>query len=54
MPADRVTFYNRMDIGIFLLYLEVCMDHEHISFTRTLYPDTGDEEKTLAAVYQTR
>lgn len=54
MPADRVTDYNRIDIGIFLLYLEACMDHEKISFTRTLYPDTGDEEKTLVAVYQTR
>lgn len=54
MPADRVTDYNRIDIGIFLLYLEVCMDHAGIPFARTLYPDTGDAEKTLAAVYQTQ
>ena len=54
MPADRVAYYNRIDIGIFLLYLEACMDHDHISFMRTLYSDTGDEEKTLVAVYQTQ
>lgn len=54
MPADRVAYYNRIDIGIFLLYLEVCMDHDNISFLRTLYSDTGDEEKTLMAVYQTQ
>lgn len=54
MPADRVAYYNRIDIGIFLLYLEACMDHDNISFMRTLYSDTGDEEKTLVAVYQTQ
>ena len=54
MPADRVAYYNRIDFGIFLLFLEACMDHDHISFMRTLYSDTGDEEKTLVAVYQTQ
>ena len=54
MPADREAYYNRVDIGIFLLYLEACMDHDNISFMRTLYPDTGDEEKTLVAIYQTQ
>ena len=52
MPAAMVTHYNRIDIGIFLLFLEVCLEHEGIGFERTLLPDTGDEEKTLIAVYQ--
>lgn len=51
MPADRVSFYNRIDIGIFLLFLEVCMEHEEIQYERTLYADSGDEEKTLMASY---
>lgn len=51
MPADRVTYYNRIDIGIFLLFLEVCMAHQEIGFERILHSDSGDEEKTLVAVY---
>lgn len=30
MPVGRVTYSNRIDIGIFLLFLEVCLAHEHI------------------------
>lgn len=52
MPADRVIYYNRIDIGIFLLFLEVCMAHEGIRFERILHSDLGDEEKTLVAIYQ--
>ena len=52
MPVAMVTHYNRIDIGIFLLFLELCLEHEGVGFERTLLPDTGDEEKTLIAVYQ--
>ena len=54
MPAAMVTHYNRIDIGIFLLFLELCLNHEGIGFERELLPDTGDEEKTLIAMYQFR
>ena len=51
MPADRVTYYNRIDIGIFLLILELCMTHEKIGFDRILREDGDDGEKTLVAEY---
>lgn len=51
MPSSKVSWYNRIDIGIFLLFLEVCMEHECLAFERTLYADTREEEKTLVAVY---
>ena len=51
MPADKVSWYNRIDIGIFLLLLEVCMEHEGLAFARTLLADSWEEEKTLVAVY---
>ena len=47
MPSSKVSWYNRIDIGIFLLFLEVCMEHECLAFERTLYADTREEEKTL-------
>ena len=51
MPADKVSFYNRIDIGIFLLILEVCLKHEGIVFERTLFEDKQEEEKNLVAIY---
>ena len=51
MPADQVSFYNRIDIGIFLLILEVSLKHEGIVYERTLFEDKKEEEKNLVAIY---
>ena len=51
MPADKVSFYNRIDIGIFLLILEVSLKHEGIVFERTLFEDKKEEETNLVAIY---
>ena len=52
MPADKVSFYNQIDIGIFLCFLDLCLQHESIQYEVQLYTDRGlDEEKTLNAVY---
>lgn len=54
MPVAKVTYYNRIDMGIFLLFVDVCLKHENIIFERTIYDDFGDEdaEKILSAVYR--
>ncbi len=50
--TSRIIHYNRMDIGIFLCFLELCLEHEGAVYGRTLYPDGGGtDEKTLVAVY---
>lgn len=51
MPIGKVSYYNKIDIGIFLLLLEVCLEHEKMEFERKLFNDGGDEEKTLIASY---
>ena len=51
MPANKVIYNNRIDIGIFLSVLELCLEHAGISFGRTLISDTQDEEKVPIAVY---
>ncbi|MBE6984031.1 MAG: nitroreductase [Ruminococcaceae bacterium] len=52
MPAARVSFYNRIDIGIFLCFLELCLENMGYSFTRSLHVDEGnDDELTLNAEY---
>ena len=53
MAADKVSYYNRIDTGIFLLFLEVCLDEEKIDFEKILYHDDGESrEKTKIAEYQ--
>ncbi|MGN0314886.1 MAG: nitroreductase family protein [Fusicatenibacter sp.] len=53
MPADQVSFYNQIDMGIFLCFLELCLQHEKILYHVELKYDAGlDDEKTLFAVYQ--
>lgn len=53
MPADKVSYYNRIDMGIFLLFLELCLTHEGYGFERRLYTDEMEPspEKTLVAEY---
>lgn len=53
MPADKVAHYNRIDIGIFLLFLEVCLEYNGITFKRELMTDDLDDtgEQVLVAEY---
>lgn len=53
MPADKVRYYNKIDMGIFLFMLETCLEHENYTYERTLFADTTDDniEQTLIARY---
>ena len=53
MPADKVAYYNRIDIGIFLLFVELCLKHNNIAFDMTMYVDNDDDtsEEVLVAKY---
>ena len=54
MPTDKITYYNRIDIGIFLLFPETCLVHEKISFQRALFDENTDDsvEKVIVAQYK--
>ena len=53
MPADKVRYYNKIDMGIFLFVLETCLGHENYTYDRILFADTTDDsiEQTLIAKY---
>lgn len=53
MHAQKVRYYNKIDIGIFLFILETCLEHENYTYDRILFADTSDDsiEKTLIAKY---
>ncbi len=48
---DRTFFYNSIDMGIFFLFLEVCLSHAGYSYRRNLSYDGGEEEKAKCAEY---
>lgn len=53
MPAASVSYFNRIDIGIYLCILEICMEQKGMPFERTLFVDDGGErEYTKAAKYR--
>lgn len=53
MPAAQVSYYNRIDIGIFLYFLDLCLEHNNIRHHVKLYDDFGgDDETTLIAAYE--
>ena len=37
MPASQVSYYNRIDIGIFLCFLDICMEKVDIFYDRNLF-----------------
>ncbi len=51
MPADSVTYYNRIDSGIFLCILEMCLGEKKMKFNRKLFLDSSDDEYTKVAEY---
>ena len=53
MPKDMVIYYNQIDIGIFLCFLELCLENEEITYDKELYIEENHEcEKNLTAIYR--
>ena len=54
MPAKAVAFYNRIDIGIYLCILEICLKEKGISFGRELFVDDADNQVEYSKVAEYR
>lgn len=51
MTSVSAFYFNRIDIGIFLCILEICMAEKGIKTDRRLFPDISDAEYSLVAEY---
>lgn len=51
MPKDKVPFYNSIDMGIFLYFLELNFVHNNISFQRFLPKEEEKSDLILVAEY---
>ena len=53
MPKNMVIYYNQIDIGIFLCFLDLCLEKNKIKYHRELYVEENHEnENNLVAIYQ--
>lgn len=43
--------WNKVDVGIFLAFLEVALESEGYTFTKQLHEDTDDSKRVLTATY---
>ena len=52
MPKDMVIYYNQIDIGIFLCFLELCLEHNNINYKKELFIEEDyEKENNLTAIY---
>jgi nitroreductase len=51
IPKDKVPFYNSIDMGIFLYFLELALLYNHISFQRFLCMEEDKAELIPIAIY---
>ena len=51
MPKEKVPFYNSIDMGIFLYFIELTLSHNKFSFQRTLSPENNGSNLVPIATY---
>ncbi len=52
MPKNKVLYYNQIDIGIFLCFLELCLEHNNIKYKKEVFIEEDHElEYNLNAIY---
>ncbi|MBU3136775.1 nitroreductase [Clostridium gasigenes] len=51
MPKEKVPFYNSIDIGIFIYFLEITLEYNNISYQRLLLNEENKSDLILMAEY---
>lgn len=52
IPPFRLAYFGSVDIGIFMLFLDICLEHNGIKYNRVLTPDDGNfKQLNLNAKY---
>ncbi len=53
MPKNMVIYYNQIDIGIFLCFMELCLEKNNLEYERKIFVEENHEqEKNLLAIYK--
>lgn len=55
MPMNMVDYYSQIDIGIFLCFLDLCLNKNNLKYKRDLFVSKNiDDEKKLTAIYKVK
>ena len=49
VPIEELSYYNKIDIGIFILFMKLCLEHEKIEYKLELKSDSNEGDKNLVA-----
>ena len=53
MPKSMVIYYNQIDMGIFLCFLELCLNNNNIKYDKEVYAEENlENEQNLTAIYR--
>ena len=53
MPKNLVIYYNQIDIGIFICFLDICLNKNNIEYSKEIFTEEDHEnEMNLIAVYK--
>ena len=53
MPKNMISYYNQIDMGIFLCFLELCLDKNNIIYDRKMYVEENhNNSSNLNAIYR--
>ena len=53
MPLDKVIYYNQIDMGIFLCFLELALENNNLEYDKSIFIEENHEsEKNLVAKYK--
>ena len=47
MPEKLVSYFNQIDIGIFICFLDVCLKYKNVLFKKELFFEQKEDEKLL-------
>lgn len=51
VPQDKLSYYNKIDIGIMMLFIEICLQHEGLEYISELSLQLEESDKQLVTVY---
>ena len=53
MPLDMIKYFNQIDMGIFLCFLELCLENNNLNYSKSLYVEENhNNEYNLLATYK--
>lgn len=52
MPKDKAVYYNSIDLGIYMCFLDLCLEKNNIKYEKTLASSNLNEVEILTSTYR--